>query len=82
MKVNRITAEQLGRNIDAHSKLSVTADTLKYLRRSNTDAFIRDSLEFCSKGNRLALEALLSKVVSANYDIPEKLNIDNCHRED
>lgn len=74
--------EHIGNIIDAHSMLNTTADTLKYLRRTNTDAFIVDALEYCSRGNKEALLSLLNKTVVAKYDIPEKVNINNEHRED
>ena len=77
-----MTHEKLGQEIDAHSKLNTTAETLKFLRRHNTDAYILDALEYCSIGNKRALYSLLSKTVSAKYEIPEKLNLNQEHRED
>ena len=74
--------QALGQEIDAHSKLNTTAETLKFLRRHNTDAYILDALEYCSIGNKRALCSLLSKTVSAKYEIPEKLNLNQEHRED
>ena len=56
-----MTHEKLGQEIDAHSKLNTTADTLKFLRRHNTDAYILDALEYCSIGNKQSLQQLINK---------------------
>ena len=56
-----MTHEQLGTLIDQHSCLNTTADTLKFLRRHNTDAYILDALEYCSIGNRQSLQQLINK---------------------
>jgi hypothetical protein len=77
-----ITHQQVGCVIDGHSMLNVTADTLRYLRNRYTDAFIVECLPYCSKGNRLALESLLTKAISAKYGIEDKENINEEHRDD
>lgn len=56
-----MTHEQLGTLIDQHSCLNVTADTLKFLRRHNTDAYILDALEYCSIGNKQSLQQIMNK---------------------
>lgn len=53
--------QALGQEIDAHSKLNTTAETLKFLRRHNTDAYILDALEYCSIGNKQSLQQLINK---------------------
>jgi len=68
-----MTNEELGNTIDAHSCLNTTADTLKYLRRHHTDAYILDSLEYCSIGNKLAIESLMGNQVKDDmYHITER----------
>lgn len=66
-----MTNEELGNLIDAHSMLNTTSETLAFLRRRNTDAFILDSLEFCSVCNRQALQQLLNKKPIEYLDGPE-----------
>jgi len=78
----KTSLEELGNIINAHSCLNCTADTLRYLRRHNTDAFIIDSLEYCSVGNKKALLSILDKKVSAMYSLEDKVNLDNTHRDD
>lgn len=41
-----------------------------------------DSLDYCSIGNRQALQSLLTKTVTANYGIEDKYRIDESTRED
>lgn len=57
----KYTHEHIGNLIDQHSCLNTTADTLAFLRRTNTDSFILESLEYCSIGNRQALEQVIGK---------------------
>ena len=65
------TINELGSFIDFHSKLNTTAETLSFLRRNHTDRFIYESLEYCSIGNKLAIESLISKSVKEGVYISE-----------
>ena len=72
-----MTNEQLGQMIDTHSYLNTTSQTLAYARRHHTDAFIVDSLEYCSRGNKEALLKLIDK-----HNIKKDTDIERSYIED